>query len=865
MDIAATPHGAASRHYLHARKLFTLIGGLFGGLFVIGFLVALAALVNLATRLNTEQREQSYFYVQKALQARIANSESLITSYAVWNAAYQHLSGSVDRHWAYDEHNLGTSLYTQNGYDGVFVVDRQGTQYALFEGQPSNTAAREFISTPLRPLIESVQAKAASASPISHYVMFNGWPALLSASAILPDDDSPRPDAKHSPVLLLVDQLSADKLAQMSQAYNLPHLILESRETGLVGRPRLPLGDTGYDLTWEPAQPGRQLLWAVLPALGAATVLLCLLMFWLLRYALRTCEAIDDSYRGLKISNRALEASEERFRGVAESASDWVWETDRNCRLSYLSARFTAITGYTSNDWLGQDIEQLFSCETTPLAHWLHTLTGNGMASLRCAYRNQVGQPRYCRVSARPIRLNGQICGFRGTASDITDEVAAHGQVLHLSMHDALTGLPNRNRLNRYFEEARAQRPHPPALTLILLDLADVRPLHDALHPLGDAVWLEVAARLRASTRKNDLVARLGDDVFVLILSGIDSQAVIERCCSRLIDNLHRPILHHDQMLHIDTRLGIAQSRSQGLDAGELIRCAGIARQQAEADGTRTWQFFSPEMNPQVQQRRQLENDLHAALRHQELVLHFQPRYQLDSLRIVAAQALLHWQHPVDGLLAPDIFMPLAELTDLSVPLGRWLLREACDTARCWPEHIQVSVNLSPAQFRRSDLVSDIRDILVQTGFPAQRLTLEITENVIFNDIDGALRTLNALKELGLRLSLDHFGSGYSSLGCLRTYPLDGIRIDKHFIAAPGNDSDRAVLQAIISLGKAVGLSVSAEGVETEQQLQALRSDGCHVVQGGYMSRPVDKHAFEQLLKAHLADKVFVTATCDAR
>ncbi|MNT40663.1 Phytochrome-like protein cph2 [compost metagenome] len=191
----------------------------------------------------------------------------------------------------------------------------------------------------------------------------------------------------------------------------------------------------------------------------------------------------------------------------------------------------------------------------------------------------------------------------------------------------------------------------------------------------------------------------------------------------------------------------------------------------------------------------------------------------------------------------------MAEQTDLIVPLGRWVLREACETARSWPEHLLVSVNLSPAQFSRSDVVSDVYKILVDTGFPAQRLELEITENVMLNDIEGALGTMTALKELGVRLNMDDFGTGYSSLGYLRTYPFDSIKIDKRFIAGLSSDgNDRAVVQAIINLGRAMGLTVTAEGVETEQQLNALGKEKCHEVQGYYLSKPVDKHAFEQLL-----------------
>jgi len=360
-----------------------------------------------------------------------------------------------------------------------------------------------------------------------------------------------------------------------------------------------------------------------------------------------------------------------------------------------------------------------------------------------------------------------------------------------------------------------------------------------------------VAARLRDTTRDGDLVARLGGDEFVLVLQGLDNRSEIDRLCRRLIELLQQPIAFENQQLDIGVSIGIAQTREPGFDAGELIRCADIALYQAKVDGKGTWRYFAAAMNQQIQYRRQLENDLRRALKNNELVLHYQPRYRLSDLRIVSVEALLRWQHPQEGLLAPDTFIPLAEQSGLIVALGRWVLSEACRSARDWPAPLLVSVNLSPAQFMRSDVVADMREILLQTGFPAQRLELEITENVMLNNIEGALGTMLALKELGVRLNMDDFGTGYSSLGYLRTYPFDSIKIDKRFIAGLANNtgSDRAVVQAIINLGEAMGLTVTAEGVETEQQLLALQNDRCHEVQGFYLSRPLDKASFERLLQ----------------
>lgn len=312
----------------------------------------------------------------------------------------------------------------------------------------------------------------------------------------------------------------------------------------------------------------------------------------------------------------------------------------------------------------------------------------------------------------------------------------------------------------------------------------------------------------------------------------------------------HQPVVFEHHPLQIGASIGIALSRRHSYLPSDLIRYADIALYQAKSEGKNTWCYFEAHMSDQIQTRRQMEDDLRHALKHNEFVLHYQPRYKVDGKHIVSVEALVRWQHPTKGLLGPDLFIPLAEQTDLIVPLGRWVLREACETALGWPEDILLSVNLSPAQFAASDVVEDVREVLVQSRFPASRLELEITENVMLNDTDGALTTMNALKELGVRLNMDDFGTGYSSLGYLRAYPFDGIKIDKRFIASISSGAnDRAVVQAIIGLGKAMGLTVTAEGVETEEQLDILGVDQCNEVQGYFMSRPLDKAAFARLLQ----------------
>ncbi|MCP1487882.1 diguanylate cyclase (GGDEF)-like protein/PAS domain S-box-containing protein [Pseudomonas fluorescens] len=855
MDISSYAAPLPPRQSAVTRRLAIAVGALF----VSGVIAATVALLGIANALDSEEIDKTRFYSARALENRITASKNYITSYAYWTTAYEHLSGQVDTDWAYTEQNLGKTLFTSDGYDGVFVLSREGTRYAVVRGQMVDAELSAFVQVSATELLDQVLGQGDLTKPVSRYSLFEGWPALVSAAAIIPNDERPLGDPQTSSVLVFVDKLTPTKLRLIGSGYGLNNLTLAPDETIDPQRPRVPLDSTGYSLIADLERPGQHLLWSLLPPLGATIVVLMLLTAYFFRHALRSSQYVDQSFavmqtsnQALENANRELEASEERFRAVAEAASDWIWEVDRALALTYLSARFSEVTGYPQTLWLGQDIGHLLSCDTTPLELWLRNLTEESSASdLRCTYRDHSGQQRHCRLSARPIFDKHAVIGYRGTASDITDEVAAHAQIQHLSMHDALTGLPNRNKLARYLDEALLLKEHAPPLSLLMIDLDNFKPINDSLgHPAGDAVLQEVAVRLRECTREHDIVARLGGDEFIVVLNGMDSPHEIDKFCTRLIGSLHQPVVFEHHPLHIGASIGIALSRRHGYVPSDLIRYADIALYQAKSEGKNTWCYFEAHMSDQIQTRRQMEDDLRHALKHNEFILHYQPRYKIDGKHIVSVEALVRWQHPSKGLLGPDLFIPLAEQTDLIVPLGRWVLREACETALGWPEDILLSVNLSPAQFAVSDVVEDVREVLVQTRFPASRLELEITENVMLNDTDGALTTMNALKELGVRLNMDDFGTGYSSLGYLRAYPFDGIKIDKRFIASiSSGTNDRAVVQAIIGLGKAMGLTVTAEGVETEEQLDILGVDQCNEVQGYFMSRPIDKVAFARLLQ----------------
>ncbi|HLA31810.1 MAG TPA: EAL domain-containing protein, partial [Pseudomonas sp.] len=601
-----------------------------------------------------------------------------------------------------------------------------------------------------------------------------------------------------------------------------------------------------------PAQPGKQLLYLILPMLTLGGGIFAMITWLTLRRAIASAREMDASYASLFASQQALAASEGRFRDVAEAASDWIWEADAQLNLTYLSSRFQALTGHVESAWLGHPLGELIQCPGG-LSAWLEKCSSRPSVrhSRECHYSAFDGGLRTCRLSLRHIE-DGQAAGsYRGTVSDITEEIQAQARIEHLLLHDALTGLPNRNRMQEFLEgKLKAVPTVDNPLVMLSIDLDRFKPVNDSFgHEVGDQVLGEVSQRLRFALREGDLVARMGNDEFILIVSGISSQEEVERLCTRLIAGIEQPFEIDHHSIFIGASIGVAMAPADATQADELLRFADIALYEAKSVGHSAWCFYASDMNERVVERRQLENDLRQALAGDELRLLLQPRYSVGRQRMVAAEALVRWQHPQRGLLGPDSFIGIAESTGLIVPLSAWVLRTACVEALSWNEALIVSVNLSPVEFRRGQLVEQIRTVLEETGLPPGRLELELTESVMLEDAEGALALMQELKGLGVRLSMDDFGTGYSSLSYLRSFPFDGLKIDRSFMTdLPASPDSQAIIQAIIGLGRALALTVTAEGVETQEQLELLRQYGCDEAQGYFLNRPMPPDALRRLL-----------------
>jgi diguanylate cyclase (GGDEF)-like protein/PAS domain S-box-containing protein len=838
---------------LRARRSLLWVSALLLALFVF----ASVALVHIARSQNQAASQQSLFYVNTALENRRKSLLASVLDYAFWGDAYGHLHADLDLDWAYARKNLGPTLFDHFGYEALFVVDARGnTAYAVIDGELQALDAGAWLQQDLAGLLAAARQAAELGEGVTRYLRLNGRPALVAAAALTTGGD---PQVAEVPgpasVLLFVDSLSADELLALGRDYGISGLRLARDAADARAQPNLELAppDGALRLRWDAAEPGHYLISLVLPLLVTAGLMIVGLTLVVLRKALVAAREMEQSYASLQAGRAALANSEERFRQVAEAASDWIWEIDGEHRLTYLSERFEEVSGHSRQAWLGRPIDELLSSAAGSVSAWLdgHKPRPGSRSVLQCGYLAGDGVERACSLSLRRIAGNA---GYRGTAADITEEIQARARIEHLSQHDALTGLPNRNRMQEFLDgklQASPTREHP--LVMLSIDLDRFKPVNDALgHAAGDRVLNEVSARLRQCLREGDLVARLGGDEFTLIVTGISSQHEVERLCRRLLTRIQQPFLIDDNEVFIGASIGIALAPADGTQAEELLRYADIALYEAKEAGRDTWRFYASGMNERVVERRLLEQDLRHALRDGELCLEFQPRYRVDGQRIAGAEALVRWQHPLRGRLAPDLFIPLAEETGLIVPLSDWVLRSACEEARCWPSTAFVSVNLSPIEFKRGEVVERVRAVLEETGFPPAQLELELTESVMLDDAEGALQTMLQLKALGVRLSMDDFGTGYSSLSYLRAFPFDGLKIDRSFINDLSESEDSlAIIQAIVGLGKALTLTVTAEGVETADQLRLLLQVECEEAQGFYLGRPMAAEAFRQALRDH--------------
>jgi diguanylate cyclase (GGDEF)-like protein len=444
---------------------------------------------------------------------------------------------------------------------------------------------------------------------------------------------------------------------------------------------------------------------------------------------------------------------------------------------------------------------------------------------------------------------------------DRADEKArADQQIEHLATHDGLTNLPNRVMFNQLLHFAiETARRHDRRFAVLFIDLDRFKVINDSLgHEAGDALLIEIGRRLRLSLRPNDVVARLGGDEFVVILDDTGDRQDVEAVSRNLLSVLSQPLQLCGHECHTTASIGIAMYPSDGADVQTLTKNADMAMYVAKEDGKNAFRFFVGEIKSQSIERLMLETALRHALDRDQFALHYQPKVDMATGQITGVEALLRWTHPELGLLPPMQFIPLAEETGLIVPIGRWVLKEACAQNMAWQRRglrpVSMAVNLSPRQFGDENLLQDIDDAMAASGMPSTLLQLEVTESMVMQNVPRAIKVLDAIQSRGIRLAIDDFGTGYSSMSLMKQFPIDTIKIDRSFVRdLPKDSEDQAIAQAIISMGKALGMTVVAEGVETAEQETFLRDHACHEMQGFLFSKPVPPENMPALLEPWVA------------
>jgi diguanylate cyclase (GGDEF)-like protein/PAS domain S-box-containing protein len=459
---------------------------------------------------------------------------------------------------------------------------------------------------------------------------------------------------------------------------------------------------------------------------------------------------------------------------------------------------------------------------------------------------------------ALQLNSEGEPASVLAINTDISTRKRAEAALEHQALHDALTGLPNRtlfrDRLERALDNARGRERR---VVVFFLDLDNFKVINDSLgHQAGDTVLVEVARRLRLCLRGTDLVARFGGDEFTVLLDDINHQSESDQVADRILEALGRPIQVGAREVFVSASVGMALGTPGQAQPDSLLRDADIALYQSKAAGKARHSIFDARLKKVAMERLELETDLRQAIELEQFEIHYQPILELSDGRCSEVEALLRWNRPGRGLVYPTTFIPVAEETGLIVPIGRWVLREACRQAEAWhrefpsAQPLVMSVNLSARQFQDHMLVADIERILAETGLDPRSLKLEITESVAINSVEETLLKLQALKSLGVQLAIDDFGTGYSWLGYLKRFPVDALKIDRSFVQGMGQDSqDAAIVQSVVALARTLNLSVIGEGVESQAQATQLRELGCDQGQGFLFARPQPAHAISALLR----------------
>ena len=564
-----------------------------------------------------------------------------------------------------------------------------------------------------------------------------------------------------------------------------------------------------------------------------------------------TVEDIDDRKR----TEVALRESEAHHRYSVEVSPQIPWTADPRGHLEEVSPKLAALTGLDEAAILRDGWAQFTHPEDQPSVWHRWARSAETGEPYDVEYRIRVADGSYCWFHVRAFARRtqgGRIMRWYGTAEDITARRADQARISHMALHDGLTGLGNRALFQERMQHELARVGRGAQLAVLCVDIDDFKAINDTRgHAAGDRVLRQVAERLSACLRETDVVARFGGDEFVVIQTGLDQPHNAAALARRIIEVVSAPCDLGGPTVAVSATVGVSVSPQDGSSAERLFRSAETALSRAKAEGRGGFRFFEQGMDEEQQARQAMVGELRHAVGRGELAVHYQPLVDVRSGRIACFEALLRWEHPVLGSVSPTVFVPLAEETGLIRAIGEWALREACREAASWPAGIDVAVNLSPVQLRDPELPQRVAAIVRASGLALGRLELEVTESVMLGDSEGAARMLDAFHALGVRVAMDDFGTGYSSLCYLHTYRFDKLKIDQSFIGRlTHSEESRAIVRAVLSLSRDLGLLTVAEGVETAEQLEQLRAYGCDQVQGFHFSRAVPAAEVAGLIRA---------------